>query len=224
MNAQRQEQTRAILDLLAAHYPRAASRLVYDNPYQLFVATVLSAQTTDDQVNRITAVLFKDVPSFAVLSRLEAGDLEPYLKSCGLYRHKSRFLVEGARVVQERYGGVLPADFNKLLELPGVGRKTASVIISGAFGFPAFAVDTHVFRVSRRLGLAGGKNPAAVEEELKAGIPPAEWVNTHHRLIAHGRALCGARKPQCKSCFLSAWCCFYRERGAAHELASIDKR
>jgi endonuclease III len=194
------------------HYPDAKTSLYYQNPYQLFVATVLSAQTTDQQVNKITAGLFQAVPTIKDLAALEPQELEPYLKGCGLYRNKSRYLVAASRIIVSQFGGKVPDNFDQLIKLPGVGRKTANVIISSAFGKPALAVDTHVFRVSRRLGLANGNNVVIVEEQLKALIPVFEWTAIHHRLIRHGRTICQARKPDCQSCFLEMLCFYAQER------------
>ncbi len=203
-----------VLKKLADQYPEAKTGLKYDNPYQLFVATVLSAQTTDEQVNKITADLFKAVPSIYDLSRIKPSELEPFVRRCGLYRHKSRYLVEAARVIVDQYGGRIPDERDELIKLPGVGRKTANIIISSAYGKPAIAVDTHVFRVSRRLGLAGGSNVEIVEQQLEQVVPVDQWSDTHHRLIAHGRTLCQARSPQCDSCFLKDLCGYARERRA----------
>lgn len=207
------KETGRILDALAVHYPGARTGLVYKNPYQLFVATVLSAQTTDQQVNRITGKLFEAVPTVHELSRMKPSELEPYLKSCGLYRHKSRNLINAAKIIVQEHGGRIPDSFEQLIKLPGVGRKTANVIISSAYGKPALAVDTHVFRVSGRLGLADGKNAEAVETQLKDIISMECWTAAHHRLIAHGRSICFARKPKCSACFLIELCLYAKERG-----------
>lgn len=201
-----------ILEILALHYPQAKTSLTFDNPYQLFVAAILSAQTTDEQVNRITTRLFAAIPSVFVMSHMEPSELEPYLKSCGLYRLKSRYLIEASRIIVDRYSGQIPDNFAELITLPGIGRKTANVIISSAFGKPALAVDTHVFRVSGRLGLADGGKVEVVEKQLNSVIPKDQWSNVHHRLINHGRNLCHARNPQCESCFLENICRFAQER------------
>lgn len=211
-----EERAALILEQLAAYYPEATSGLVYNNPYQLFVATVLSAQTTDEQVNRITSELFRAVPSVDRMSLMQPEDLEPYLKSCGLYRQKSRFLIAASRIIAAEHEGRIPDDFEELIKLPGVGRKTANVIISSAFGKPALAVDTHVFRVSKRLGLADGKSVDVVEEQLKQVIPMKSWSKSHHQLIAHGRKVCHARKPRCAGCFLRSLCLYARERGESN--------
>lgn len=201
-----------ILDKLAEHYPVAETKLRHKNPFQLFVATVLSAQTTDDQVNRITENLFAVVPDVYAMAGMETSTLQPFLKSCGLYRHKSKYLIEASRIIVKEHGGNIPADFSELIKLPGVGRKTANVILSSAFGKPALAVDTHVYRVSRRLGLASGNTTEKVEEELKTLLPSDEWSAAHHRLINHGRAVCHARKPKCNDCFLETLCLYAPER------------
>lgn len=203
---------------LAEHYPVAVTKLKHDNPFQLFVATVLSAQTTDEQVNKITAELFTAVPDIFQMARMKPADLQLHLKSCGLYRHKSKYLIEASKIIVEKYGGQVPDSFNELIKLPGVGRKTANVIISSAFGKPAMAVDTHVFRVSRRLGIAVGNSAEKVEEELKAIIPVESWSFAHHRLISHGRATCHARNPKCFRCFLQFLCSYEPERSVLNDL------
>lgn len=201
-----QERLRKIVSLLESCYPQARTGLRYSNPFQLFVAVLLSAQTTDKQVNRITAPLFAAIPTVQAMAEMEPDELEPYLKSCGLFRNKSRYLVEASRMIAEDFDGVLPDNFTDLTALPGIGRKSANVILSAAFGKPALAVDTHVFRVARRLGLASADSPAGVEDELKEKFPPHEWGSLHHRLIAHGRAVCRARRPQCPDCALKDYC------------------
>ncbi len=200
------KQAGLIMHQLGLHYPLAKSGLVFSNPYQLFVATLLSAQTTDEQVNKVTADLFRAAPTIYEMAQMSAADIEPYIKSIGLFRYKSRYLAEASRIIVVEHYGEIPADFDELVKLPGVGRKTANVIISGAFGQPAIAVDTHVFRVSRRLGLAGGNKVEQVEEQLKEVIPVSDWSVTHHRLITHGRQVCHARSPECQSCFLAGLC------------------
>ncbi len=210
VNKHEQEKQRIeqVLKMLAIHYPQVETGLVYDNPFQLLVATVLSAQTTDQQVNKITARLFDAFPTAYEMARIKPADLEPYLRRVGLYRYKARYLVEASKIIVEQHGGRVPDQFKELIKLPGVGRKTANIILSSAFGIPAIAVDTHVFRVSKRLNLADEKNAELVEKQLETVVPVEDWVDTHHRLIAHGRTLCQARNPQCKNCFLNEWCSF----------------
>ncbi len=211
------EQQAEVLALLAAQYPEVKSGLRFCNPYQLFVATVLSAQTTDEQVNRATQKLFEAVPDLMSLAGMKKEEVEPYIITLGLYRHKSRYLVEAAKILVEEYNTEIPADFNELIKLPGVGRKTANVIISNAFNQPAIAVDTHVFRVSKRLGLAVGGKVELVEEELKKAVPRCDWSATHHRLITHGRQVCHARNPGCDRCFFERLCLYRKETKAAAE-------
>lgn len=199
-------QARRIISLLERQYPHARTRLVYSDPFQLLVAVLLSAQTTDEQVNRITEKLFAVAPTPQHMARFQPEELEPYLRGCGLYRNKSRYLVEASRKIVQDFGGRVPDNFADLLALPGIGRKSANVILSVAFGKPALAVDTHVFRVARRLGLASGKSPEEVEAELKAILPPEKWGQAHHWLIAHGRAVCKARNPRCGQCILRGCC------------------
>ncbi len=199
-----------IMRLLAESYPQVQTALQYRTTFELLLAVILSAQTTDRQVNTITAGLFpmiKEGPP-AVLA-MGQENLEKAIKSCGLYRQKSRQIMETCRLLVEQYGKEVPSTREDLMLLPGVGRKTANIILSTAFGVPALGVDTHVMRVSRRLGLAVGKNARNIEDELCKIIPPFLWGETHHRLIAHGRAICRAPKPMCIKCPLAANCIFY---------------
>ncbi len=212
------DKVKLIIEKLNISYPGAASGLVFDNPYQLFVATVLSAQTTDGQVNRITEKLFAIIPTVHHLAAMGPEDLKPYIKNCGLYHNKSKHLIAAAKMIVENYQGAIPDSIEELLKLPGVGRKTANVIVSNAYGIPALAVDTHVFRVSNRLGLANSRNLEIVEEQLKTLIPSFKWIDAHHQLIAHGRNLCTARNPKCRHCFLSDLCAFAAERRLSDDL------
>ncbi|NLX90505.1 MAG: endonuclease III [Firmicutes bacterium] len=195
-----------ILRILAEEYPHAKTELHYNNPFQLLVAVILSAQTTDRQVNKVTDKLFAQVQGPADILEMGLFRLEEQLKSLGLFRQKSRQIMETSRILLEKYGGKVPDTREELESLPGIGRKSASVILSTAFGVPALAVDTHVARVSRRLGLTGGGNPFAVEEDLCLLLPPDLWTLTHHRLIAHGRKICRAKNPLCDKCALSTHC------------------
>jgi len=172
----------------------------------LFVAVVLSARTTDEQVNRITAKLFPRAGTPQQLARMQESELAQYIQGCGLYRHKSRYLIEASRIILDKHGGLVPDHFEQLVALPGVGRKTANVVLNSAFRKNALAVDTHVYRVSKRLGLASGNRVKQVEEELKELLSPPEWGAAHHRLIAHGRKTCTARRPRCAECFVYRYC------------------
>jgi endonuclease-3 len=165
-------------------------------------------------VNRVTEDLFRDHPDAASILRLTQAELETCIRSCGLYRNKARNILAATHAIEERHGGRVPADRETLMELPGVGRKTANVVLASVYDAPAIAVDTHVFRVARRLGLARGETPRRVEEELMDVLPREAWAETHHRLIFHGRAVCRARRPLCEECPLTRWCDWYAENVA----------
>ena len=191
---------------LARMYPDATTALHWRTPFELLVATILSAQTTDAAVNQVTPALFARCPTPEAMLRLSEDELGAMIRTIGLWRSKARNLLAACRILVERYGGQVPRTREALMQLPGVGRKTANVVLSNAFGIPAIAVDTHVFRVARRLGLASGNTPERVEEELMAKIPEAEWSRAHHWLIWHGRRICHARNPRCDLCALRPEC------------------
>jgi endonuclease-3 len=201
----RAEKTEA-LALLAATYPNAKPALEFGSPFELLVATILSAQCTDVMVNQCTRVLFPVANTPQQFAGMTEEELFPYIKSCGFYRMKGKHILETARILVAQYGGEVPADLDKLQTLPGVGRKTANVVGSNAFGIPAIAVDTHVFRVSNRIGLAHANNVEKTEEQLQKAIPRENWTAAHHWLIYHGRQICDARKPKCELCPLSHLC------------------
>lgn len=205
---------RAILEALEEAYPEARTALEHETPWQLLVATILSAQCTDVRVNAITPDLFADHPDPASFRAMSQAELEGYIRTCGLYRSKARNILAAAELLGEAFDDRVPAEREALMRLPGVGRKTANVVLANVFDEDAIAVDTHVFRVSRRLGLASGETPRAVEEELMDVLPKDVWSATHHRLILHGREVCHARRPRCEACPLTAWCDWYREEGA----------
>jgi endonuclease-3 len=204
---------RAILDALAESYPEARTALRHESPFQLLVATILSAQCTDVRVNEVTRYLFRDHPDLRSFLGMRQRELESAIKTCGLFRNKARNILAAARMIADEYGGEVPRTRDDLMRLPGVGRKTANVILASAFGQEAIAVDTHVFRVSRRIGLAKGTTPRAVEEDLMEALPSSEWAATHHRLILHGRRVCVAGRPRCEICPVTRWCDWYREHG-----------
>ena len=195
-----------ILSELERLYPEAKPALFFENPYQLLVAVILSAQCTDVKVNMVTPALFAAYPDPAALAAAAPEDVEPYIKTCGLYHNKAKSLVETGKALVERFGGEVPDSHEALTTLPGVGRKTANVVMSCAFGADAIAVDTHVFRVTNRLGLADASDVVKTEEQLMVNIPRDKWSRAHHWLIYHGRRVCAARKPACETCTLSAWC------------------
>lgn len=215
--ADKQEALRVqrILDGLARLYPDAQCELNHNNPFELLVATVLSAQSTDVRVNMVTEKLFKKYATPEAFAALTPDMVAEEIKELGLYRNKAKHLVGLAQKLIEEHGGEVPADRESLEALPGVGRKTANVVLSTAFGVPAIAVDTHVFRVARRLGLASGDTPLAVEKELMETIPKELWAQSHHRLIWHGRRVCAARRPRCEICPLFADCNYAQQQSAA---------
>ncbi|MDE6849922.1 MAG: endonuclease III [Clostridia bacterium] len=200
-----------ILKELARLYPDARPALRYSTPYELLVAVILSAQCTDERVNKVTAELFKNHNSPATMLELTQDELEKYIFSCGFYRNKAAHILSASRDIVEKYGGEVPNDFNELKSLAGVGQKTANVVWSVAFGGDAIAVDTHVFRVSNRLGLACANTPFKVEEQLKQVIPQSDWSKAHHWLIYHGRRVCHSQRPDCRNCTLKDKCKFYNE-------------
>ncbi len=196
--------TRAVaaaeLAVLAATYPHAVTALTYESPFQLLIAVILSAQCTDARVNLTTPGLFAKYPTPIALASAKAGDVEKIIKSCGFFRTKARNIIAAAQGLVERHGGEVPRERESLEALPGVGRKTANVVMSVAFEDAAFAVDTHVFRVSHRLGFTLGKTPRAVEDDVTKLVPREQWRHAHHWLILHGREICKAPTPQCGRC------------------------
>ena len=197
---------RLALDLLGEMYPDAGCELQYHDPYQLLVAVVLSAQTTDKRVNMVTEDLFRVCPGPAEMAAMEESELQERIRSIGMYRTKAANVIKLSRMLMEKYDGAVPAEQDLLEELPGVGRKSANVVLSVAFGQPRIAVDTHVFRVANRIGLVQEKNVLDTEKALMKRIPEPEWTVNHHRLIWHGRRVCAARKPACESCLLDGIC------------------
>jgi endonuclease-3 len=198
-----------ILKILAELYPGAGPELHFSSPFETLIATILSAQCTDKQVNKVTPALFAAFPGPAAIAPLEPADLEPYIRGCGVYHNKAKNIVLSCRMLCERFGGEIPQTLDELQALPGVGRKTANVVYANAFGGDAIAVDTHVFRVSNRLGLAHAKDVLQTELQLQAVIPKADWSKAHHWLIWHGRRVCSARGPKCEGCALNPFCVHY---------------
>ncbi|HCW05730.1 MAG TPA: endonuclease III [Clostridium sp.] len=204
--------TREILDILYEIHPDAHCELEHENPFQLLVATVLSAQTTDKKVNEVTRKLFKIYKSPQDFATLDYGELEQEIKEIGLYRNKAKNIINLSRLLLENFNGEVPRSHEDLMTLPGVGRKTANVVLSNAYGIPALAVDTHVFRVSNRLGLATASKVEETEKQLTKAIPKDEWIIAHHTLIFHGRRICKAQRPNCGECALASKCKDYMER------------
>ncbi len=202
--------TAEILRILEQLYPDARCALDHQNAFELLIATILSAQCTDRRVNMITPGLFREFPDAARLACADIGRVEQIVAECGLYRMKSRNIVAASRLIVEQYGGVVPDSMEELLKLPGVGRKTANVVLSNAFGVPAIAVDTHVQRVSNRIGLAQSEDVTVTEQQLMRRIPRAKWSPAHHWLIYHGRLVCTARAPKCQECPLAPHCRYFK--------------
>ena len=206
------QKTDKIIQELSSLYPDAAPALRFRTPYELLVAVILSAQCTDERVNKVTAELFKKYNTPAAMLELTQDELEKYIFSCGFYRNKAAHILSASRDILEKYNGEVPSEHAQLKTLAGVGQKTANVVYAVAFGGDAIAVDTHVFRVSNRLGIAHGKTPDKVEEGLKAAIPKELWSKAHHYLIYHGRRVCHSQRPACADCTLKEWCEYYNEK------------
>ena len=199
------EQKLKILEKLEQMYPEAKAELVFSNPYEMLVATILSAQCTDRQVNKVTPAVFSRYPDPVSMASADVSDLYPMVKSCG-FSTKASNIISACRIIRDIYGGEVPHTMEELTKLPGVGRKTANVVLSNAFGIPTFAVDTHVFRVCNRLGLCKADNVAETEKQMTRIIPKEKWGQAHHWLIWHGRRLCKARNPLCRDCELKDLC------------------
>lgn len=195
-----------VFDILSTVYPDAHCELQFASPFQLLIATILSAQSTDAQVNRLTSVLFANHPTVESMGELSTDELEEYIRSIGLFRNKAKYIAATCQILLAEHGGKVPRTREELVKLPGVGRKTANVVLASAFAIPAIAVDTHVLRVSQRLGLASGRTPNRVETELTALLPKSRWIDAHHFLIWHGRRQCYARNPNCITCALVTIC------------------
>ena len=200
---------KAILAELNRLYPQPRPELNFSNPYETLVATILSAQCTDKQVNKVTPAVFAAYPDAAAMAAATPEELYPLVKSCG-FKSKSANIVMACRELVVRHGGQVPDTMEDLTRLPGVGRKTANVVLANAFSIPAIAVDTHVFRVSNRLGLVTAKTVEETEKLLQKAIPKADWRDAHHWLILHGRRVCHAQRPDCECCTLNTLCRYYK--------------
>jgi endonuclease III len=195
-----------VLEQLRVDFPDARTELEFTAPFELLIATILSAQATDVSVNAATPALFKAFPTATELAEADLGVVENLIKTIGLFRNKAKNLIATAKILVSNYGGEMPNDFEALLTLPGVGRKTATVVLSNAFDRPGIAVDTHVGRLARRLGFSVSQNPDVVETDLEKLFPKTDWIFVHHALILHGRRVCNARKPNCELCSLLETC------------------
>ena len=196
-----------VLEELSKLYPEAAAELHFSNPYETLIAVILSAQCTDKRVNMVTQRLFPLYPDAFAMAKLTPEELEPHIRECGLFYNKAKNIVAACRAIVEQYDGVVPDTREALMALPGVGQKTAGVVLMAAFGDPQIPVDTHVFRVSRRIGLADADTADKVEIQLREILPREEWTHAHHLLIFHGRRCCAARKPACERCPLREALC-----------------
>ena len=199
----------AMMAELGRLYPDAKPELDFTNPYETLVATILAAQCTDKRVNQVTPAVFRDFPTPKAMAETTADVLFPYVRSCG-FHSKAENIVNACKIIVEKHGGEVPGTMEDLTALPGVGRKTANVVLANAFGVPAMAVDTHVFRVSNRLGLVDADTVEKTEKQLMLALPPERWNEAHHYLIYHGRRVCHSRKPDCENCTMKPFCKAYR--------------
>ncbi|OPX20283.1 MAG: endonuclease III [Desulfobacca sp. 4484_104] len=202
----KQEKIGPILELLDQYYPEAHTALNFNNPLELLVATVLSAQCTDVKVNQVTPRLFQRYPTAQHYAAAPLEELEEAIHSTGFFRQKAKSLKEIGRVLAKKFKGQVPARMEELVQLPGIGRKTANVILGNAFGVPGIVVDTHVSRVASRLGLTSNQDAVKIEHELMALVPQERWIKFSHQLIWHGRQICNAKKPRCAQCPLLPYC------------------
>ncbi len=204
----------SVIEKLAALYPEARAELEFSNPFETLIATMLSAQCTDQRVNMVTRKLFRDYPDAKTLAKLSAEELEPLIRECGLYRMKAKHIVETCRALVDEYGGEVPRDRAALTALPGVGNKTAGVVMMAAYGADVIPVDTHVFRLAHRIGLCSEKasTPDEVEKQLETLVPEGQRAHMHHLLIWHGRHCCKAQKPNCAACPLKGAECAWSQQ------------
>ena len=203
--------TKRILEILAQDFPNPKSELNFDSHFQLLVAVILSAQCTDKRVNLVTPELFAVAPDAKALANLPIEEIQRIIHPCGFYNSKSKYLKEMSQDLVDRFGGVVPNNLAELQTLKGVGRKTANVVYAVAFGGQAIAVDTHVFRVSNRLGIVDAKNVLDTEKQLMQAIPPEQWADSHHYILLHGRYVCKSQRPNCSECHLTHLCKYYKE-------------
>lgn len=199
-----------VLDLLEELYPDARAELNFTNPFELLIATILSAQCTDVRVNIVTSDLFKDLKGPSDFLNLGEEALIDKITTCGLGNSKGKNIIKTCEILVDKYKGRVPSSMDDLINLPGVGRKTANVVLSNAFSLPAIAVDTHVFRVSNRIGLADSNNVEKTEVDLMNNIPKKRWTKAHHMLIFHGRRVCKARNPLCETCPINKYCLYFK--------------
>lgn len=207
----KKERISKVLELLEEEYRDTTTALNYKSPFQLLIATMLAAQSTDVRVNIVTREFFAQYPDAGSMSKLNVPELENWIKTVGLYKSKAKNIAATCRILTEKYQGDIPATREELITLPGVGRKTANVVLSIAQNVPAIAVDTHVFRLSNRIGLANANDVLNTEKELMKNIPEVKWSAAHHWLIWHGRKICKARKPLCGECVILNYCMYKKK-------------
>lgn len=203
--------TAKILEILSQDFPNPKSELNFNSPFELLVAVILSAQCTDKRVNTVTPALFQVAPTAEAMASLPTETIEQLIRSCGFYHSKAQYLKQMSQDIVVRFGGQVPQTLDELRTLAGVGRKTANVVYAVAFGGQAIAVDTHVFRVSNRLGIASATNVLDTEKQLMNAIPPEQWADSHHYILLHGRYVCKAQRPNCSECHVSHLCKYYKE-------------
>ena len=195
-----------VVAALKEAYPQALCALQYQKDYELMISVRLSAQCTDERVNKLTPALFERFPTLDDFAEADVAEVEDYVRSCGFYHHKARDIVLACQMLRDEYGGKVPDTMEALLRIPGVGRKTANLLLGDLYGQPAVVCDTHCIRITNKLGLTVGKDPGKVEEQLWKILPPEESSDFCHRLVLHGRAVCDARKPACDRCTLAPYC------------------
>jgi endonuclease-3 len=218
------QRVKTILLLLKSAYPNARTELAYRNPFELLIATILSAQCTDERVNRVTPALFKRFPTPRKLAEADLREIEEIIRPTGFYKSKARSIIGCAKAIAERFGGEVPRTLEELVTLPGVWRKTANVILGNCFGKPAIVVDTHVKRVARRLELSTSENPDRIEADLARIFPEAQWTKASHRVLLHGRYTCKAKSPLCTKCPLVGVCEAPEKFDVLRKSAKADRR
>ena len=206
MRMTKKQRALEIIERLKKEYPEVKCALTYEKPHELLIAVRLSAQCTDKRVNLVTPALFERFPSIEAFAEASVSEVEEYIKSCGLFHTKAQDIIEMCRMLRDIYGGKVPDTIEELVKLPGVGRKTANLIAGDLYGKPAMVCDTHVIRLTNRLGLSEGKDAVQVEKQLRAIVPPEEGLMMCHRLVWHGRLVCSARAPKCEECALKDLC------------------
>lgn len=210
-----QTEVNKIIEILSECYPHVKCPLEFENTFELMVSTILAAQCTDARVNQVTDVLYKEYNTPEAFLTLSQEELEKKIHECGFFRNKAKNILAASKMLIEEFNGVVPGTMEELIQLPGVGRKTANVILANGFGIPAMPVDTHVLRVANRIGLAhSSKDPDKTEMELTALVPKDKWILVHHLIINHGRTICDARKPKCNECKIREFCDYGRQNPA----------